>query len=102
MSAFSRMLKEIAAWFEDIGESILDGIKPLARQIARNGGALLLEAATAAVIAAEAQGGSGRDKFDAARGSVIATLEAKSLPIVMNAIHGAIEIAVAALKEKQR
>lgn len=102
MSVFSRILKEIAEWFEEIGESILDGLKPLARQIAKNGGTMLLEAATQAVIAAEQSGGSGRDKFDAAKGSVIATLQASSLPIVMNAVHGAIEIAVAALKEKQR
>lgn len=100
MSKFSEFIDDVIEWFRNIGEDVVDFVKPLAKEIAANGGALLLEAAHQAVLAAEASGGSGRDKFDAAQKSVIAALEAKSLPIVLNAINGAIEAAVAVQKAK--
>lgn len=75
-------------------------LSPLAAQIARNGGKLLLEAATQAVIAAEASGGSGEDKFKLAKKIVITRLEANGIPIVLNAVHGALEGAVARMGSK--
>lgn len=86
-------------WLENIGEDILESIKPLAKQIAKNGGIALVTAAQAAVLAAEQAGGTGKEKFEAAQKAVIASLEAQSLPIVINAINGAIEAAVAKMKE---
>src|SRR4051812_46413286 len=63
-----------------------------------NGGKLLRDAATAAVSAAEVTGGSGQDKFNAALASVVSTLSTAGIPIVKNAVNGAIEAAVANLK----
>lgn len=74
---------------------ILAGLNALANSIAKNGGAVLLLAAANAVVAAEAQGGTGAEKLKAAQDSVIATLTAQGLPVVKNAINGAIEAAVA-------
>lgn len=86
-------------WLESIGEDILDAIKPLAKQIAQSGGMALVIAAQAAVAAAETAGGSGKDKFDAAQKAVVTSLESQSIPIVINAINGAIEAAVAKMRE---
>lgn len=100
MSILSELWDKIMEWFEDIGEEIVNGLKPLAKEIAKNGGALLLNAAFEAVRAAEAQGGSGSDKFNAAKSTVIAKLEDEGIDVVINAVHGAIESAVARLKEQ--
>ena len=74
-------------------------LDPLAREIARNGGRLLLEAAIAAVLAAEKQGGSGEDKLKAARAAAIDRLETRGITVAMNALNGALEAAVAKRKE---
>lgn len=86
-------------WLENIGEDVMDFIKPLAKEIAKSGGKMLLEIAKEAVLAAEASGGSGGDKFKAAQSTIIAQLNEKGIPIVTNAINGAIEAAVASMKE---
>ena len=96
----SDLWDSLEEWFEKIGQDVVDFIKPLAKQIAENGGKLLLNAALEAVQAAEASGGSGRDKFDAAQIAVVKKLQDEGMPIVLNAINGAIESAVAALKSK--
>jgi len=86
-------------WLETIGEDILTSIKPLALQIAKRGGMALVAAAQDAVQAIEQSAGlSGRQKFEAAQKAVIASLEAQGVPIVLNAINGAIEAAVANMK----
>lgn len=91
-------LHDIIHVFEHIG---LDFFHSLIDSIAQNGGKVLQEAAIAAVAAAEASGGSGKDKFDAALAQVIATLTAQGLPVVQNAVRGAIEAAVADLRTVQ-
>lgn len=73
-------------------------LDPLAREIAKAGGILLLRAAAEAVRAAEQRGGSGEEKLKFARHYVIDYLQTNSLPVVAVAINGAIEAAVAALK----
>ena len=93
------MWRKIVDFFKGVLREITAFLNPLAREIARNGGKLLLEAAAAAVLAAEVQGGSGEDKFKAAKATVISRLEAESIPIVLNAVHGAIEAAVARINE---
>lgn len=98
--ALNKLWDGFVEWLEDIGEDVLDALKPIARQIARSGGMALVTAAQAAVAAAESQGGSGEEKFKAAQKAVVASLEAQSIPIVINAINGAIEAAVAKLKDE--
>lgn len=70
----------------------------LAENIEKNGGKVLRDAALAAVEDAENAGGSGSDKFKAALESVISALEEEGIPIVLNAVRGAIEAAVAQFK----
>jgi hypothetical protein len=70
----------------------------LAHSIEQNGGQVLRDAAIAAVRAAEATGGSGDQKFAAALAQVVITLETEGLPVVINAVKGAIEAAVAVMK----
>jgi len=67
----------------------------LARSIEENGGQVLRNAALAAVRAAEATGGPGEKKFAAALNQVILTLQTEGVPVVINAVRGAIEAAVA-------
>lgn len=95
------MWHKIKSFFKGILGEIAEFLSPLAREIAASGGKLLLQAAAEAVLAAEHQGGSGADKFKAARTSVIATLEKNGIPIVLNAVHGAIEGAVAKLNQEK-
>ncbi len=77
----------------------VDFFEALASVIAASGGELLRNAAIAGVTAAEAAGGNGEDKFKAAKEAVIAALVANGMPIVINAIHGAIEAAVAEMNK---
>lgn len=71
-----------------------------AKAIAASGGALLTDAATAAVKAAENAGGSGTEKYEAAFAAVVGTLEDAGQPVVENAVNLAIEAALAKLKEE--
>lgn len=94
------MLKQFLDWLHGIGHEILDFVAPLAKQIAKSGGIVLAEAALAAVQSMEQTSGlSNQEKFDAAHKIVVKTLQDKGLPVVVNAINGAIEAAVAKLKE---
>lgn len=96
-------LKELQNSWHSLVDSIRDGllgfVSALAENIEKNGGQVLRDAALAAVKAAEANGGSGSDKFNAALESVISTLEQQGIPVVINAVRGAIEAAVAQVKE---
>jgi hypothetical protein len=94
-----RYFRQLIEWFESIGDDVLEALAPLGRQIAKAGGKALIDAALAAVLAAETAGGSGDEKFDAAHKAVVKTLQAQGLPIITNAINGAIEIAVAKIRE---
>lgn len=95
-------LKELQNSWHSLVDSIRDGllgfVSALAENIEKNGGQVLRDAALAAVKAAEANGGSGSDKFNAALESVISTLEEQGIPVVINAVRGAIEAAVAQIK----
>jgi len=95
-------LKELQNSWHSLVDSIRDGllgfVSALAENIEKNGGQVLRDAALAAVKAAEANGGSGSDKFNAALESVISTLEQQGIPVVINAVRGAIEAAVAQIK----
>ena len=86
---------DIINYFES---GILNFFDDLAESIEQNGGQVLRDAAMEAVKAAEQTGGSGEDKFKAALASVISVLESQGLPLVMNAIKGAIEGAVAKMR----
>ncbi len=97
MKKLDALWDAVTEWFENIGEDILDFVAPLAKEIAKNGGKLLLEVAREAVLLAEATGGSGRDKFEAAQAHIKTALEARGIPVVLNAVNGAIEAAVARL-----
>ena len=95
-------LKELQNSWHSLVDSIRDGllgfVSALAENIEKHGGQVLRDAALAAVKAAEANGGSGSDKFNAALESVISTLEQQGIPVVINAVRGAIEAAVAQIK----
>lgn len=95
-------LKDLQNHFHDfihnIANSALGFMESLAHSIEANGGSVLRDAAMAAVQAAEQTGGSGEDKAKAALASVIGVLEAQGLPVVINAIKGAIEASVAQMK----
>lgn len=94
------MWNKFVGFLKSVLSTVTSFLNPLARQIAKNGGALLLQTALAAVIAAEQSGAKGEDKFSAAKAVVLAKLKAEGIPIVLNAVHGAIEAAVAQIKEK--
>lgn len=97
--ALDKLWDTFVDWLEDIGEDVLDALKPVAKQIAKSGGIALIAAAQAAVAAAEEAGGSGREKFDAAQNAVVDKLKEQGIPIVMNAVNAAIEAAVAKLND---
>lgn len=94
--------KDIQNRFHDFIHAIaggaIDFFEALASAIENSGGQLLRDAALAAVQAAEANGGSGDDKFKAAYESVVDTLTKQGIPIAVNAIEGAIIAAVAKIK----
>lgn len=73
-------------------------LRDLASSIAANGGTVLINAAVAAVQAAETTGGSGSAKLSAAQASVLNVLSSQGLPLLTSAVNGAIEGAVASLK----
>lgn len=73
---------------------------PAARLLAQAGGDALIDAAKSAVAAAEAKGGTGEEKFIAAKKAVVKSLQKQGIPLVYNAINLAIEAAVAALAKK--
>ena len=70
-----------------------------AHYVEENGGKVLRDAASAAVIAAETVPGGGEAKFSAAVASVIATLAAKEIDVVKAAIDTAVQMAVADAKQ---
>lgn len=73
-------------------------LAPLAAEIRKSGGKVLMEAAQAAVLAAEASGGSGEKKFQVAFHAVTDTLLKAGIAYTSVAIRGAIEAAVAKMK----
>ncbi len=94
------MWNKIIDFFKGMLDEISKFLNPMARQIARSGGKLLLDVAAEAVRQAEANGGSGSDKFKQARNYVITQLKGRVPDLIENAVQGAILAAVASLKEK--
>ena len=84
-----------------IGRGVWAFLSAGAEVIEANGGKVLIAAALEAVAAAEKAGGNGGDKFKVAKDTVIARLEAASIPIVLNAVHLAIENAVAEMNKSK-
>lgn len=95
MEFLDKAWDDIKHLFANVADDIAVGLGALVQSIATSGGPLLMALAQDAVIAAEAQGGAGDVKFAAAKDAVVAGLTARGAPIVMNAIHGAIEAMVA-------
>lgn len=98
------MWQRFLAWAVGVGHNLLEFMSPLATTIANAGGQVLTDAATAEVAAAESAAAAGiaagnvatgESKFLMAQAGVVATLVSKDIPVVMNAVNGAIEMAVA-------
>lgn len=101
LKALNDIWDAFVEWVESIGEDVMEFTKPLAKEIAKNGGKLLIEAAKDAVIAAQASGGSNSEKFKMAQTSIIETMKAKGIDAALNAVNGAIENAVAGMKKDE-
>lgn len=95
---FSGVESTIGNFFTAVGQILSAFFNALAVSVAQNGGKVLMDAAVAAVATAETQGGTPQQKFAAATAAVLAKLEAEGIPVVMNAVNGAIEAAVASMK----
>lgn len=89
------IMKKLVSFFKPAVKTFSNA---LITSVAKNGGELLTLAATEAVKAAEANGGSGKDKFDAAVNSVVNTLGQKGIDAAKNAVEGAVLMAVANMK----
>ena len=98
---FHDLANRIGNFLHETELSIIHALSPLARQIVAGGGVILINAAMDAVLAAEQTSGNGAAKFAAAKASVEGTLKAQGIPLIENAVNGAIESAVAALRESQ-
>lgn len=98
MSIFSNVWQDIKGFFSDAEKDAVAFLDALASSIVKHGGAELMQAAADAVTVAETTGGTGAQKFAAAKSSVIADLTSKGIPILFNAVHAAIEAAVAQMQ----
>lgn len=88
---------EVEAWFTKVGGEVASFVSNLAQTIAKNGGPVLVQAAIAAVAAAEATGKTGAEKKADAVAAVTSVLKTQGIPVVLNAVNSAIEAAVANL-----
>jgi hypothetical protein len=102
--------KTIENKLHDVGHSIagiftageskaLELATAAAHYVEQNGGQILRDAATAAVIAAETTPGGGMAKLAAAVTDVIAVLTTQGIPVIKSAINLAIEMALADAKQ---
>lgn len=101
------MWQEFLGWLMRVGHGTLSFISTLAESIADNGGQVLIDAAKQEVQAVEDAAAAGlaagnimtaEDKFAQAQAAVVQTLKTEGIPVVMNAVNGAIEAAVAAMR----
>lgn len=99
MSDFQDFLEKAKDFFDHLlteaGKIALSFLSAAAKSIAASGGALLVEAARNAVVAAEKQGGTGSEKREAAINAVTSTLENAGISVIATAVNTAIEAAVA-------
>jgi hypothetical protein len=98
MSVFSDAWHKVVKEAKEVVSDIFSAFTSAGTQLLRDGGPVLITAATEAVIAAETTPGDSNAKFQAAEAAVLAELKDKGLPIVKNAVRLAIENAVANLK----
>ncbi len=91
-----KFLKNLVA---SITGAISRFLKPAIASIKEAGGPILIEAARAAVAAAEASGGSGPEKFTQAKKAVQRALRGKGIEAIENAVQLAILAAVAELND---
>lgn len=92
--------RDISEMFIHLGEAqptVVSNLLHLAKAIEASGGTLLIQMAQHAAAAAEAVDGAPDKKFAAARDAVAAALTSRGIPVVWNAVNGAIEAAVAAI-----
>lgn len=105
MSVFQNLWADITtAYHEAVTDltAFLNGFFASAiSQVANAGGQVLVNAATAAVTAAENTGGSGAAKFNAAVASVKTVLTSQGIPVVENAVQSAVLAGVANLQAAQ-
>lgn len=91
----------VVEWFEEIGDDVMDFMKPLAKQIAISGKGLLAEIAMEAVRAAEATGKPGTEKLEYAYEYAEKRLKEDGKEFIVNALFGALISAVAILQNEQ-
>lgn len=101
MSFFSDLGDKLKSLADEILEFVESFFGAAIKAVEQNGGPLLVQLATDAVAAAEASGGSGGQKLQAAVDSVVAGLKTNGVPVVLNAVNIAVETAVANLKASQ-
>lgn len=92
------LIKSVQNLFHKDVHAIVVGVGALSHNIETKLGPLGYDIVASAVAAAEASGGTGADKRDAAIKAAIAKLAEAGIPIAMDAINQALEAAVAALK----
>lgn len=102
MNFLQNIWADIKGFFSKEEEAVVAFVSALIHNIAQNGGQVLMDAATAAVTAAENTGGTAAVKFAAAQASITATLVAEGAPVIMSAVNAAIEAAVSALSSTQQ
>lgn len=94
-----KVLSQIGNWIAKGFHNVAAEFDALFDSIYKNGGAVLMAAAAAAVQAAETEGGTSDEKKAAAVAAIIKVLKEQGIPVVMNAINGAIEAEVAKLTQ---
>lgn len=98
---FQHLIDQIKAWLNGVEDTVADAFHAFVTDIEQSGGEVLMEAAMAAVKAAEDTKGTGAEKFKAAIDAVKDTIVAKGLVATENAVQGAVLVAVAKLNADQ-
>lgn len=105
MSQFSDVMEKVWGEILDFLSDAFNWVKPIfsaaLKQLIKGGGATLIAAATNAVAAAQAHGGTGDEKYEIAFKAVKETIKDSGQDVVDSAINLAIEMAVAKLKDEQ-
>lgn len=98
LTIFQKIEKYIENIFEKGEDIAADAVKAFVKSLEAGGGPLLLQIALDAVSAVSTTNNTGSMKFGLARKEIIADLTARGLPILENAVQGAILVAVSKLK----
>lgn len=100
MGWLSNLWKKLKPSVDDVVDAVSEAAKVAAEYLLRNSGAILVEAARAAVDMAEQTGGAGEDKKKMAFNLAKNILKERGAEVASSAINLAIEVAVARLKLK--